>query len=176
MYRGKESLLSLVLLTHGSGTRLVVCVANGLIDNNVLLVAIVGVEVVFWLVSIHLGEPLRCCHLPQQIVLELVCLLELALIFIVLFGFGLAFVFPMSKIKRFSQANAQGSVSLFSRVDALQGVCVCVWGGTYLRTTGTGWSGAATRIPPTLAAGVRLVLASMSEFILECVLKGGEGC
>ncbi|KAK3814417.1 MAG: hypothetical protein J3Q66DRAFT_37042 [Benniella sp.] len=87
--------LSLVLLANGSSARLVVGVANGLIDANILLLTEVGVKVVLGKVLLHLGETLGSRHLAQPVVLELVCLFKLLLILVAFFSLRLAFMFPV---------------------------------------------------------------------------------
>lgn len=89
-----------MLLANSSGARLVVGVANGLIDGNVLLLTEVGVKVVLGMVLLHLCETLGSRHLAQSVVLEFVRLFKLLLILVAFFGLGLAFVFPVKGEKK----------------------------------------------------------------------------
>lgn len=88
--RGKTALVL------GGGTRLGVVVEDGLTDMDVLLLAERVVDLVLGLVLLHPGKTLSSSQTGLLLVLELIGLLELALILVVLLGVGgLAFMFPI---------------------------------------------------------------------------------
>lgn len=80
----------------GGGTRLGVVVEDGLTDVDVLLLAERVVDLVLGLVLLHPCKTLSSSKTGLLLVLELIGLLELALILVVLLSVGgLAFMFPL---------------------------------------------------------------------------------
>ncbi|KAI8606490.1 hypothetical protein EDD21DRAFT_360850 [Dissophora ornata] len=92
-----HSLFQCSVLTRGGGTRLVMSVKDGLVDKDILLLAKVVLGLMLGLVLLHPGKAIGSSHLALFVILELVCLLELALLFVVCLGFSLALVFPEEK-------------------------------------------------------------------------------
>ena len=79
----------------GGGTRLGVVVEDGLTDVEVLLLAESVVDLGLGLILLHPGKTLSSSQTGLLLVLELINLLELALVLVGLLGVGgFAFVFP----------------------------------------------------------------------------------